>query len=75
MIAEQGAEWLENAVVVGGYFDINAGCDDTFRSVHEVIHKLGPQFTHDSLIAKLTFGFWTYLFAAKQFAASGSTAS
>ena len=41
-------------------------------SVQEAIHKLGAEFTHDRLIARLTFGFWTYMFATKQFAAAGS---
>lgn len=72
MSAEQGNEWLENAVAPGGSFDVNPGCEDIFHSVQEAIHKLGPQFTHDRLIAKLTFGFWTYMFATKEFAAAGS---
>jgi hypothetical protein len=72
MSAKQGDGWLENAVTEGGYFDVHPGCDDTFHSVQEAIQKLGPEFTHDRLIAKLTFGFWTYMFATKQFAAAGS---
>lgn len=73
MIAQQGNEWLENAVTPGGYFDISFGCEDIFHYVQEAIHKLGAKYTHDALIANLTFGFWTYLFAPKEFAASGST--
>ena len=72
MSEKQGNDWLENAVAPGGYFDVNPGCEDTFHSVQEAIHKLGPEFTHDRLIARLTFGFWTYMFATKQFAAAGS---
>ena len=73
MILQQGNEWLESAVSTGGYFDTSPGCEDTYHSVQEAIHRLGLLYTHDGLIAKLTFGFWTYLFAAKQFAAAGST--
>jgi hypothetical protein len=73
MIAQQGDEWLENASAPGGYFDISVGCEDIFHYVQEAIHKLGAKYTHDALIAKLTFGFWTYMFAPKEFAASGST--
>jgi hypothetical protein len=73
MIAQQGDAWLENAVDPGGYFDIGVGCEDTYHFVQEAIHKLGTKYTHDGLIAKLTFGFWTYIFAPKEFAAAGST--
>lgn len=64
--------WLEEAVMEGGYLDIVPGCDDAYHSVQDAINKLNVEYTHDRLIAKLTFGFWTYQFAAKEFAASGS---
>jgi len=73
MIAQHGNEWLEDAVAPGGYLDINAGCEDTYHSVQEAIQKLALEYTHDRLIARLTFGFWTYQFAPKEFAAAGST--
>jgi hypothetical protein len=68
-----GIEWLEDAVAPGGYLDVNEGCEGSYYTVHEAIHKLALEYTHDRLIAKMTLGFWTYQFAAKQFAASGST--
>ena len=73
MIAQQGNEWLENAVAPGGYFDISPGCEITYHSIQEAIHRMGIQFTHDGLITRLTFGFWTYLFSPKEFAAAGSS--
>jgi hypothetical protein len=73
MIAQQGEEWLENAVAPGGYFDLSPGCEVTYHSIQEAIHRLGIQYTHDELITKLTFGFWTYLFSPKEFAAAGSS--
>jgi hypothetical protein len=73
MIVQQGKQWLEDAVAPDGNFDINPGCEDTYHSVQDAIHRLGLLYTHDGLIAKLTFGFWSYLFAPKQFAATGST--
>ena len=73
MIAQQGKEWLEDAVAPGGYFDTSPGCEDAYHSVQDAIHRLGLLYTHDGLIAKLTFGFWAYLFAAKEFAAAGSS--
>ena len=69
----KGALWLEEAIVQGGYLDISPGCEDSFHTVQEAIHKLGIEYTHDRLIAKLTFGFWTYQFSKKEFAAAGST--
>jgi hypothetical protein len=73
MISVKGPMWLEDAVSDGGYFDINPGCEDSFHAVQEAIHGLGSQYTHDRLIAKLTLGFWRYQFAAKEYAASGSS--
>ena len=73
MTAQQGNEWLENAVAPGGYFDINLGCEYSFHSVQDAIQKLDFEYTHDRLIAKLTLGFWTYQFASKEFLAAGST--
>lgn len=69
----KGPFWLEESVTHGGYLDISAGCEDSFHAVQEAIHKLGPEYTHDGLIAKLTFGFWAYQFSKKEFAASGNT--
>lgn len=39
----------------------------------DVIADLGVYYTPDKAIAELTFGFWTYQFASKEFAAAGST--
>jgi hypothetical protein len=72
-VSLKGDLWLEDAVQQGGYLDVSSGCEDSFHSVQEAIHKLGLDYTHDRLIAKLTFGFWTYQFSKKEFAASGST--
>ena len=69
----KGPFWLEDAVNEGGYLDLNPRCLDSFHTVQEAIHKLGIDYTHDRLIAKLTLGFWTYQFATKEYAAAGST--
>jgi len=69
----KGPFWLEEAVMPNGYLDISADCDHTFHSVQEVICKLGLSYTHDSLIASLTFGFWAYQFSKIEYAVSGST--
>lgn len=73
MTMQKGNMWLEDAVMDGGYLEINPGCSDSYHSVQDAINKLGQEYTHDRLIAKLTLGFWTYQFAAKEFSASGST--
>jgi hypothetical protein len=72
-VSVKGNTWLEDAVQPGGYLDVSPGCEDLFHAAYEGIHKLGMDYTHDALIAKLNFGFWTYQFAKKEYAASGST--
>ena len=72
-IGSKGSYWLEDAVQPGGYYDVSAGCEDSFHSIQEALERLGVGYTHDGLITKLSFGFWTYQFAKKQYAASGST--
>lgn len=68
----QGNFWLEDSVQTGGFLDL-LGCEDSFHNVHEAILRLQNKYTHDGLIAQLTFGFWVYLFAPKQYAAGGNT--
>lgn len=72
MIAQKGPMWLEDAVAKGGYYAITPGCEDAYNAVQDAMHRLGSSYTHDRLIAKLTFGFWRYQFGKKEFAASGS---
>ena len=73
LIGKKGATWLEDAVGIGGYLDTSIGSENSLYAVHDAIHALGVEYTHDRLIAKLSFGFWRYQFAKKEFAASGST--
>jgi hypothetical protein len=73
MIFQKGQSWLEDAVSIGGYLEKNLACEHSFHVVQEAISRLGSQFTHDRLITMLSFGFWTYQFGLKEFAASGST--
>jgi hypothetical protein len=69
----KGHSWLSDAVQSGGYLETSPGCEESVKSVRDAIAKLGTNCTHDRLIAKLTFGFWAYQFAAKQYAAGGSS--
>lgn len=72
-ICTKGNNWLSDSVQPGGYLDITPGCEDAYHFIQEGIFKLGLNYTHDLLISKLSFGFWTYQFAAKEYAAAGST--
>jgi hypothetical protein len=72
-IIRKGNNWLADAVQPDGYLDIAVGCEDAYHAIQEAIHKLGVHYTHDRLIAKLPFGFWTHQFAAKEYAAAGNS--
>jgi hypothetical protein len=70
--ADMGPEWLANAVQPNGYLDIE-GCENSFHSVQDALQSLAENYNEGRLVAKLSFGFWTYQFAPKEFAASGSS--
>src|SRR5688572_22849999 len=60
-LLRKGANWLVDAVQPGGYLNIEE-CKNSYNSIQEGIQKLNSTLTHDRLIAKLSFGFWTYQF-------------
>jgi len=68
-----GNNWLFDAAQPGTGYLHAVGCEKSLNSVENVITNLGVYYTHDKAIAELTFGFWTYQFASKEFAAAGST--
>jgi hypothetical protein len=67
-----GSDWLRSSASTGGIFD-NNNCRLTKANINEAISKLGRHYTHNKLVAELSFGFWRYMFAANQFAAGGRT--
>ncbi len=67
-----GHTWLEDASGTGGFFDTSPGCDGSIHAIQTAIHKLGSNYTHDRLIAKLSLGFWVFQFSTKEYAAAGS---
>lgn len=69
----KGNEWLAQAVSENGFLTRSPGCEFASACVHKAIHKLGTEYTHDRLIAKMSFGFWAYQFAKREYAAGGST--
>jgi len=72
-IVTKGPEWLAHAVDENTGYLNSQGCENSFHNVHEAINRLGLNYTHDALLASLTFGFWTYQFNKSEFPASGNT--
>jgi hypothetical protein len=68
-----GHNWLFNAVQPVTGFLNGVGCERSRENVENVIASLGLNYTPDKAVAEFTFGFWTYQFASKEFAAAGST--
>jgi hypothetical protein len=67
-----GENWMADAVQASGFLD-ETGCEDSYHSIQEGIYSLKEKYSQDAIVAKLTFGFWTYQFSPKVFAAGGST--
>ena len=68
-----GNNWLFDATRPGTGFLQSVGCEKSLESVGKVIANLGVTYSPDKAVAELTFGFWTYQFASKEFAAAGSS--
>jgi hypothetical protein len=68
-----GPDWINMAATAAGGFMQTPGCEKTLDSANKVILTLGAGYTHDSAVAEFTFGYWVYLYAAKQFMAAGSS--
>lgn len=66
--------WLKNQCGQGGMFShpsfIRSGFESRTR-ILTTIAQLGNRYTHDRLVAELSFGFWTYMFAPIQFRVGG----
>lgn len=67
-----GNEWLLAATLPGGFLT-PSNCRNSLLKVTEMYGKLGASYTHDKLIAELSFGFWKFLFSGHQFRAGGNT--
>ncbi len=69
-------EWLKNQCIGKGFLNDNAFQTGRFKSkkkVDSAIRELGVRYTHDRVIASLSFGFWVNLFAPIQFRLAGQT--
>ncbi len=72
MKSNYGSDWLRDAVLPGGFFDIPQ-CRDHAQIVRFAYNKLVAKriYTHSHLIAKMEFGIWKYMFSSPQYRASG----
>jgi hypothetical protein len=67
-----GKDWLREAVTKGGFFD-TPKCRLTALNINDSLSKIKQNYSHNKLVAELGFGFWRYMFASNQYAATGKT--
>ena len=65
-----GNDWLKNGAQPNGIFD-NEHTRLTQKNINDAYKSLGKSYTHNKLVAELGFGFWRFLFAQKQYTATG----
>ena len=65
-------EWLIASALPGGFLE-KSGCRNSVDKIIQACARLGSNYTHDRLLAGLSFGFWTHLFAGKQYQAGGNS--
>lgn len=67
-------EWLVNQCKETGIFNHPSFSRYQFESrtkIQATFKKLGEKYNHDRLVAELSFGFWSYMFAPIQFKVGG----
>ncbi len=74
----QNRDWLQEAIQSNGLFYHKSLCNRNGRfeqaqKVKDALNSLGSNYTHDKLVAELSFGFWRYMFAGIQFSVFGNT--
>ena len=72
--AHLGQDWLRDAVLPGGVFDV-PGCCDSAKIIRKAYNRLQREnaYTHPKLLAEMEFGVWKYMFANPQYRAVGRT--
>lgn len=72
MTSYHGADWLRNAVMPGGFFDVPQ-CRDHAQIIRFAYNKLvnNHNYSHSHLLAKMEFGIWKDMFSNPQYRASG----
>lgn len=67
-----GNDWLRDAVLPGGIFDIPS-CRDSAYIIRKAYYRLqrDNRYSHTKLLAEMEFGVWKYMFANPQYRATG----
>ena len=72
LVANLGCDWLRDAVMPGGIFDIR-DCRDSAKIIRKAYTRLqrNHSYTHSKLLAEMEFGVWKYMFANPQYRVTG----
>ena len=72
LVANLGCDWLRDAVMPGGIFDI-PDCRDSAKIIRTAYTRLqrNHSYTHSKLLAEMEFGVWKYMFANPQYRVTG----
>ena len=72
LVSRLGNDWLRDAVMSGGIFDIPA-CRDSANIIRKAYNRLQRtnSYTHPKLLAEMEFGIWKYMFANPQYRVTG----
>ncbi len=70
--ASGSQEWLLASTLPGGFLTSN-GCNNSRIKINQAYTELGARYTHDKLLASLSFGFWKHMFRGFQFMAGRSS--
>lgn len=72
LVANLGRDWLRDAVMPGGIFDI-PDCRDSAKIIRKAYTRLqrNHSYTHSKLLAEMEFGVWKYMFANPQYRVTG----
>lgn len=63
--------WIKNQLLPGGMLETHPQKAVVEKTIQDLVKK--GRYTNDRLVSSVTFGFWTYLFTKKPFAAGGKT--
>ena len=68
LLTELGQEWLKNAAVPGGVFDVPS-TQKEYNDISKAYNKLlsKAEYSHSQLLAAMGFGFWKYCFSQVQY--------
>jgi len=67
-----GHQWLLASILPGGFLTPH-NCARTLNKINEAYSNLAGNYTHDKLVAELSFGTWRFMFAGHQYRAGGNS--